>query len=88
MKVTAKWDVDTELHEQRQKALSHVHWDNQPVDNSWRFKYLGSLFQADGYQMPDILTRTVMAKTRSDTLRHIWDAELSMDLKIRLYISR
>ena len=37
--------------------------------------------------MPDIRIRAAMAKARAGALRHIWSSELSLDLKLRLYIS-
>ena len=50
-----------EQHHQLPKVRwTDVSWDDKPDDNCWRFKYLGSLFDADGDQMPDALTRIVM----------------------------
>ena len=33
-------------HEARQKELQHVKWGDKKMNNNWRFKYLGSWFQA------------------------------------------
>ena len=45
-----KTDKLTGLQETRPK----VKWGDQPVQNSWRFKYLGNIFEADANQIPDI----------------------------------
>ena len=37
--------------------------------------------------MPDVLARIARARSRAGKLRHIWQAELSLKLKIRLYKS-
>ena len=74
------------LH-QAQERLPKVKWGDEDVDNCWQFPYLGSLFQPDGDQMPDIRARCAMAKTRAGTLRHIWASKLPLDLKLRLYIA-
>ena len=73
--------------EEAQQKLPTVKWGDAEVENCWQFLYLGSIFQPDGDQMPDIRARCAMAKTRAGSLRHIWAAELSADLKIRLYIA-
>ena len=45
-------------HEERQKELPHdVKWGSKQVSNSWRFKYLGSWFQADGKHIHDLKAR-------------------------------
>ena len=71
---------------QRQNDLEKVYWGEQMIKNCWIFEYLGSLFQADGDQTPDIKRRIAMAVARAGKLRHIWAAEeLTLELKLRLY---
>ena len=85
--LTARKDIEKDKHEAAQDKMPKVKWGNENVANCWQFPYLGSLFQPDGDQMPDIRARCAMAKTRAGSLRHIWAAELPLDLKIRLYIA-
>ena len=69
--------VRLDKRKEQQQQLPKVHWtdvpwDDEPADNCWRFKYLGSLFDADGDQMPDVLTRIAMATARFGKMRHLW----------------
>ena len=49
---------------------------------------MGSIFQADGDQLPDIKRRVAMAITRAGQLRNIWSApNLPLKLKLQLYKS-
>ena len=41
------------------------------ADNSWLFKYLGSIFELGGGHMTDVRARIAMARTRFRKLRHI-----------------
>ena len=41
---------------------SDTPWGDMPADNCWRFKYLGSYFDADGDHTSDILARIAMAQ--------------------------
>ena len=70
-----------------QELMPHVKWGDLIVDNCWIFEYLGSCFQPDGDQMPDVERRCAMAKQRAGTLRHVWSSSLKLDLKVRLYIA-
>ena len=63
-----------------------MQWGDLKVGNCWRFKYLSSIFQADGAQMPDVRARIGMASTCFGKLRHIWTAgDLHLNLRMRLY---
>ena len=65
-----------------------VHWGDKEVQNTWQFPYLGSMFVADGDNMPDVVRRIAMAKARFGKLRHLWnDNNLHLNLKLRLYKS-
>ena len=63
-------------------------WGDTPADNSWHFKYLGSIFEAGGSHMPDVKRRIAMVTQRFGKLRHIWRSnELHVNLRLRLYKS-
>ena len=86
--LTAKRDVKKDKLEEMQNALLHVHWGDLKIENVWQFEYLGSIFQADGDQLPDIRRRVAMAITRAGQLRNIWAApNLPLKLKLQLYKS-
>ena len=85
---TARKDVrNDKLEVQQEDTPTKVYWGREKVQDSWRFIYLGSLFQADGDQTPDIKRRIAMAKSRAGALRHVWSAALPLTLKLRLYVS-
>lgn len=86
--LTAKRDVRKDKLAERQNQLMRVYWGDSPLDNRWQAEYLGSIFQADGDQIPDIKRRVAMAVARAGKLRNIWAAtELTLKLKMRLYKS-
>ena len=71
-----------------QQQLPTAKWGDQPADNAWHFKYLGSIMQADGGQLKDIQTRIARARTRFGKMRHLWrDKTLHYNLRLRLYKS-
>ena len=85
---TAEKDAILAKRKEMQKASPKVSWGDQPVKNCWHFKYLGSVFEAGGSQMPDVRKRIAMAKARFGKMRHIWtDNELHQNLRLRLYRS-
>ena len=60
--------------------------EGTPIENVYRFKYLGSVFTADANQEHDIKVRIAQAFARCGKLRHILDVpQLSFELKLRLY---
>ena len=84
---TERKEIKKDKLKAAQNRLPKVKWGEEVVANCWQFPYLGSLFQSDGDQMPDIRARCAMAKTRAGTLRYIWASKLPIDLKLRLYIA-
>ena len=71
---------------EQQKERPIIHCDGAPIQNVFRFKYLGTVFSADAQQSHDIKVRIAQAFDRCGKLRHVFDApNLSIDLKIRLY---
>ena len=85
--LTERKDIKREKLEALQQTMPKVKWGNEEVNNSLQFLYLGSIFQTDGDIAPDVQDKCSRAKIRAGTLRHIWAAPLSLDLKLRLYIS-
>ena len=62
--------------------------EDKLLENVFLFKYLGTLFAADGSQDYDIRARVARAKSRCGKLRHIFDSpDLSMSIKLRLYVA-
>ena len=84
---TERKEIEQDKREEAQNKLPKVRWGNKEIKNYWQFPYLGSLFQPDASQIPDLQARCDMAKLRAGSLRHVWAAELPLDLKLRLYIS-
>ena len=86
--LTEKKDITRDKLDELHSQMPHVYWGDLEVTNEWRTLYLGSIFQPDGDELPDIRARCVMVKTRTGSLRHVWAAKaLSLDLKIRIYIT-
>ena len=55
------------------------------MKNIFLFKYLGSIFAADGTQDHDIKRRIALAMDRMGQLRHIFNAHISMSVKMKIY---
>ena len=85
--LTEHKDVRTKKLKEFQDTLSKVWWGDKYIDKSLLFLYLRSLFHTDGDRTPDILSKCARTKTPDGTFHHIWTADLSMDLKLRFYIS-
>ena len=68
-----------------QKAKPQVKCAEAELENVFHFRYLGSVFAADGEHSHDVQRRTVMAMSRCGELRHVFDGELPMALKLKLY---
>ena len=65
-----------------------VHCEGKALENVFTFKYLGSLFAANGQHSYDIKARIAKAQVRCGQLRSIFDSpKLNVQLKIRLYIA-
>ena len=63
----ARKDIEKVKLESRQDELEKVFWGKQMIKNCWIFEYLGSLFQADGDQTPDVKRRIAMAVSRASS---------------------
>ena len=55
-----------------QKLLLKARWGEQEAENCWDFKYLGSIYEAEGGEMTDVKKRIVMVRTRFGQVRHMW----------------
>ena len=70
----------------QQATRPKVICEGAPLDNVFRFKYLDTIFAADGLQTHDIKKRITLAMSRCGQLRHIFSAgSISLRLKLRLY---
>ena len=78
----------TKKREEEQKQYQVVKWHEAQAANTWIFKYLGAMFQADGRQTADIERRIAMARQRHGKMRHLWRVKkLHINLRIRLYVA-
>ena len=85
---TAMVNAVTAKRKAQQNLLPTVKWGEEVVENQWRSKYLGSIFEAGGDQMIDVKTRIARATQRFGKMRHIWgNKELHQNLLMRLYKS-
>jgi hypothetical protein len=70
--------------EQSNKPI--VNCDGNALHNIFKFKYLGSIFAADGEQSHDIQRRIALAASRCGQLRHCFDSpNISTATKIKIY---
>ena len=68
-----------------QKGRTPIVCAGKNLENVFIFKYLGTLFAADGRQSYDIKRRIALAMTRCGKLRHIFSSPcISLNLKLRL----
>ena len=67
---TAVIDAITAKRKEQQKYLPTVKWGEEPAQNQWRSKYLGSMFEAGGEQMHDVQTRIARLSQRLGKMRH------------------
>ena len=69
---TADKDTRTQQHKAAQDAKEHVNCEENELDNVWLFKYLGSLFRADGDQYTDVKAHIAAATPTAGKMRNIW----------------
>ena len=53
--------------------------------SSSHFKYLGSVFAADGSHSYDVKRRVTMAMSRMGQLRHVFNSKIPVNLKMKIY---
>ena len=59
--------------------------EGSELKNTFRFKYLGSIFAADGDQRYDVRRRITLAMARMGKLTHVFNAKLPFSLKMKIY---
>ena len=70
----------------QQKDRPTVLCEDQPLENVFNFKYLGTMFNALADQVMDVKARIARAMKRCGQLRNILDSDkIGMNLKLRLY---
>ena len=75
-----------QLHlEDAQHAHEHVECEGETLKNVYVFKYLGSMFTADGDQTRDVKRRIGMASTRMGELRHVFNSAIAKKVKMKIY---
>ena len=62
------------MRKEEQEELPKVKWGDEEVSNSWRTRYLGSIFEAGGGCMTDI-----KARAASNGEATIWEAQAYME---------
>ena len=82
--------ADTEVRKKKfaeaQKAKRQAHCIGGIIHNVAIFKYLGSLFSADGNQLRDVKRRVALAMNRCGALNQVFNSEqLETKLKIDIY---
>ena len=71
---------------ERQRQESAVVCDGRTLKNTFHFKYLGSMFAADGTDEVDLRRRIGMAMSRCGQLRFILNANnIKMATKMKIY---
>ena len=68
-----------------QKMKMKVLCEGAELRNVYNFKYLGSIFSADGSNEVDVKRRIALAKQRMGALRHIFNSDLPLSLKLKIY---
>ena len=72
--------------EEQQQLRPAVKCEGRNLVNCYKFRYLGSIFAADGSNEPDIRRRIGIAQTRAGQLRHIFGSpKISVAVKLKLY---
>ena len=62
--------------EELQKAKVKVTCENSKLCNTFKFKYLGSIFAADGDQRYDVRRRIGMTMSRMGKLTHVFNSKV------------
>ena len=68
-----------------QKQLPSVTCQGAELENVFSFKYLGSLFTADGDHSRDVEKRCAMAQSRCGDLRAVFSSSIPLKLKLKIY---
>jgi len=80
--------VQVKKTEELQVNRPDIMCEDKILENVFKFKYLDSLFAADGSEDFDVNSRIVMAQQRCGQLRPLFDSDdLGPVLKVRLYVT-
>ena len=72
----------------QQQQRPGIWCEDKEIENVFKFKYLGTIFAADGLHQYDVKARIAKAMIRCGQLRQIFDSpHLGPRLKIRLYVA-
>lgn len=69
----------------QQKSRGTVKCEDMKLQNTFQFKYLGSIFSADGEQKYDVCRRIALAMNRMGQLRQVFNSNISFALKMKVY---
>ena len=84
----AKQAAQLEKRKASQANEKQILCNGSALENIYLFKYLGSLFAADGSQAQDVARRSSMAKARCGQLRNIFSSpDVTPELKLSIYKS-
>ena len=59
--------------------------EGDALKSTYSFKYLGSIFTADGNEECDVKRRIAIAMQRMGALRNVFDSGIPLDLKLKIY---
>ena len=71
--------------EEKQKLEPQICCEGKKLKNIFLFKYLGSMFAADGDQEYDVKRRIALATSRMGQLRHVFGSDITFVTKMRIY---
>ena len=71
--------------EKAQSDKPAVKCEGSALANCYKFKYLGSIFAADGDETHDVRRRIGMATSRMGELRHVFNSHIKFGLKMKVY---
>ena len=78
----------TQKRKDQQKLRPKVKCESKALENIFLFKYLGSVFSADGSQEHDVTRRITLAMKRCGQLRQVFSSpDIPLQLKINVYKS-
>ena len=68
-----------------QENKQSVQCEGAALKNTYAFKYLGSIFTADGSEERDVKRRIAIAMQRMGALRNVFDSKVPLQLKLKIY---
>ena len=78
----------TEQLKEAQKGRPKIKCEGADLENVFLFKYLGSIFAANGSHDHDVTRRVILAMKRCGQLRNVFDSpDIPVDLKVSIYKS-